>query len=238
MRCTWLALTAGFCLAACRLPEADRIDPTGTTGPSPVSTVDSLASPFVLALHADSFTDDSVTLTWTRLPATSRLCLLERSDLDTLSFRAIAAPSPLATSFVDVGFKQIFVPYFYRLRVTDDGARTSSAMFRLYLDPMRPISVHPVHVSSQSVMLQWVFKGNICQGFAITRASDFQSANLIAVVPAGARSFTDTTIVTESVYTYQITTRTKSQAGLPSLPVKIRYLEDPSTGVSEWRRVN
>ncbi len=237
--CALLAFTAALGVSDCRLPEADRIDPTGTTGPSPVPAVDSLSTPFVPALWSDTFTDDSVTLTWSTLPTTTRLCVLERSDDDTLNFHVIASPATVSRSYVDVGLKQIFVPYYYRLQIVyDDGARTSRAVFRLYLDPKRPISVHPLHRSAQCVALQWMFKGNICQAFSITRTQDEGPPAVLATVPAGTRMFTDSTLETRSAYTYRITALTKSQAGPPSLPLTIGYVEDPVSGVTEWRRID
>jgi hypothetical protein len=220
-------------LISCRefktVPTNPDADTPKNSGPSGIS------SSGVIVVRLVSFSEDEVNLGWADTDSTRTSYFVERKDADTSEYVVLAELSPWVKEYSDGGVKQILHSYYYRISAMKGASeKTNSEATQLYLNPRRPLSVRPIHISPDSVMLQWNFTGNISAGFLVQRSSNGIDYLTYGTTPRDQLTFTDSNLDTTQTYYYRAFTLTLYSMGPSSVPLRVGYSLNPMYGRFQW----
>ena len=213
--------------------------PSNPLGPATGDTVSSTSLPGLIVVRFLSFSEDTVHLAWTDTDTTRSSYFVERQDADGAPWILLAERGSTTRDYTDGGVKQILHPYMYRISAVKGWSeRVYSKPAQLYLNPRRPLSVRPLHLSPQSVMLQWNFTGNISTGFLVQRSLDGTDYMDLGITPRDQLTFTDTGLDTTKAYYYRAFTLTHYAMGPSSAPIRVAYTLNPMYGTYQWMAVD
>lgn len=221
---------------ACR--DLSSVPTNPRTGDLTGSSTTSVRDSGLVVVRLASFTEDLVELSWCDTDSMRISYYVERKDAETSQYVVLAELSPWMKVYSDGGIKQVLHPYYYRISaVNGSSEKVYSNTIQLYLNPRRPLSVRPIHVSSSSVMLQWNFTGNISEGFLVQRSLDGNNYENIGSTPKGQLEYIDDDLDTTNKYFYRAFTLTKYDIGPSSLPIKVGYCFNPMYQEEIWMQV-
>jgi hypothetical protein len=189
----------------------------------------------VIVVRFVSFSEDKVHLAWADTDSTRTSYFVERKDADTSQYVVLAELSPWVRGYSDGGVKQILRPYYYRVSAVKGASEKNySNPAQLYLNPRRPLSVRPIHISPDTVMLQWNFTGNISAGFLVQRSFNGIDYLTYGTTPRDQLTFTDPNLDTTQTYYYRAFTLTHYTMGPSSVPIRVGYSLNPMYERFQW----
>ena len=233
---SFLIFTSLLFLFACREPVTGPTNPknAGSTD-SPTSSVTDSGS---IVVRLVSINEDETRMEWYDTDSTRTSYIVERSDQDSSHYIVLAELGPWIKEYSDGGVKQILHPYYYRVSAVNRSTeRTQSKPAQLYLNPRRPLSVRPIHISSDSLMLQWNFTGNISAGFLVQRSMNGIEYSDLGTSPREQLDFTDKELDTTRVYYYRAFTLTQYTMGPSSVPLKVGFVFNPMYRMNQWMTI-
>lgn len=166
---------------------------------SETKSVTVMAAPTnLLAGTADGL---SVSLTWTDTSGIAGLYEVYRKD-GSNPFAYLQTVG--STTFTDINIEQN-VTYQYQVRKVNangDSSSFSSATGVTQLPALSALTVS--NLKENSVTLNWTYSGDNISGFKIERKTHTGSFREIYTAPANFRSYTDTGLSQDTVYTYRV----------------------------------
>ena len=158
------------------------------------------------SLAATAVSSSQINLTWTDLSSNEDGFIIERTSAGS-SWSEIARVGANVTAYANVGL-QPNTGYTYRVSAFNAGGSsapsgTASAQTP-QVPPSAPASLSASVVSKSQINLSWTDTSSNEDGFKIERATGKGSFSQIAVVGAGATSYSDVGLSANTSYTYRV----------------------------------
>jgi hypothetical protein len=155
-------------------------------------------------LRATSISESAISLAWDDLSAIEDGFIVERKTGSGGSWIQVTSLGAGVTSYTNSGLSEA-TGYYYRVKAYNNaGASAYSNELNVLTTPAAPANLTAEAINERKVNLTWQDRSSGEEGFRVERKSGSGSWGTVATLAANVTTYSDTTVVETTTYTYRV----------------------------------